>query len=52
MRWESVQVFIPTHPPLGVLTVEAAAKSISKAYVRQIVATEPSPIKPVGVASG
>lgn len=51
MRWESVQVFIPTHPPLGVLTVEAA-KSISKAYVRQIVATEPSPIKPGGVPSG
>lgn len=51
MRWESVQVFIPTHPPLGVLTVEAA-KSISKAYVRQIAATEPSPIKPVGVPSG
>lgn len=50
MRWESVQVFIPTHPPLGILTVEAA-KSISKAYVRQVVATVPSPIKPVGVPS-
>lgn len=41
-------MFIPTHPPLGLLTV-ASAKSISKAYVSQAMALVPSPIKPVGV---